>query len=310
MTENKNKEPSILTLLKSAPLVTLPPHAAHSSWPDIRRPTWSALGDKLTAQEQLVTRLLPSNQWISLRLDLKGFSSQSKRLFPSRKYSPLFATAMHNTLLALMTETQAHYGFTQSDEITLLLPPHYNQQRQTWNPHPFNGKRDKLVSLTASFASVVLMQQFMKLGVPLPFQQLEKDAESSGKDSSLKPTVQFDARAASWDSLQDAFELILWRAQDCTVNGLSDAVCKSDLPEKRALTELNSWQKVKVLHENGLLPLEEHQAHGVFIERQVKSVEAVDLSTGLNVVVERGVLVHIPGSVLVNVMSGLIHLDT
>ncbi|KAI9326161.1 hypothetical protein BDR26DRAFT_957864 [Obelidium mucronatum] len=270
MTENTEKEQSIHTLLKSAPLVTLPPQAAHSSWPDIRRPTWSTLGDKLTRQEQLVTRLLPSNQWISLRLDLKGFSSQSKRLFPSRRYSPVFANryAQHSA--------GAHDG--NSSQLWI---------HATWNPHPFNGKRDKLVSLTASFASVVLMQQFMKLGVPLPFlapEQLENDVES-GKDSSLKLT-------------------------DCTVNGLSDAVHKSDLPGKRALTELNSWQKVKVLHENGLLPLEEHQAYGVFIERQVKSVEAVDLKTGLNVAVERGVLVHIPGSVLVNVKAGLINLDS
>ncbi|KAI9327562.1 hypothetical protein BDR26DRAFT_952672 [Obelidium mucronatum] len=205
MTENNEKEPSIHILLKSAPLVTLPPQAAHSSWPDIRRPAWSALGDKLTRQEQLVTRLLPSNQWISLRLDLKGFSSQSRRLFPSRKYSPLFATAMHNTLLALMTETQASYGFTH----------------------------------------VVLMQQFMKQRIPLPFlapEQLGKDTES-GKDSSLKPTVQFDARAAGWESLQDAFELILWRAQDCTVNGLSDAVHKSDLPEKKGFDRVEFLAK-------------------------------------------------------------------
>ncbi|KAJ3016460.1 UNVERIFIED_CONTAM: hypothetical protein HDU68_012210 [Siphonaria sp. JEL0065] len=302
----------IYELLSTCKTVTLPSGAIHSSWPDIRRTSWNVLGDIVTLKEQQVTRFLPSDQWISVRLDLKGFSSQSKRLFPSKKYSPLFATAMHNTLVALMTENQAQYGFTQSDEITILLPPHNNEQKQVFNPHPFNGKRDKLISLNASFASVILMQQLMKLGVSLPFlneSQLEKDTES-GKDSSLKPTVQFDARAAAWESEKDAFQLILWRAQDCTVNGLSDAVHKSDLPGKRALTELNSWEKVKVLHENGLLPLENHQAYGSFVLRQRKVVEAVDLRTGEAVSVERGVLVDIPGSVLRNFKDGVFSLNS
>ncbi|KAJ3122223.1 hypothetical protein HK100_012080 [Physocladia obscura] len=306
----KTDEPlDIYTLLSTANLVPLPSNN-HTSWPDIRRATWSNLGDICTSKEKQVTQFLESSKWISLRLDLKGFSTQSKQLFPDKKYSPLFATAMHNTMLALMTEMHAVHGFTQSDEITLLLKPNYNETRAVYNPHPFGGKRDKLVSLSASFASVVLMQQLIRLGVPLPFMsesQIEMDKENM-KDSSWRPTVHFDARAASWDSEKDAFQLILWRAQDCTVNGLSDAVHKSNLPGKKGLTLLNSVEKVKVLHENGLLPLEDHQAHGVYVQRQRHLIDAVDQKTGENLTVDRGVLVYIKGSVLCNLKTGVIKL--
>ena len=34
----------------------------------------------------------------------------------------------------------------------------------------------------------------------------------------------FDCRIAAWDSWEEAKALLLWRAYDCTVNGVSDAV--------------------------------------------------------------------------------------
>jgi hypothetical protein len=118
------------------------------TFPIINRDIWSELGDKLVEKEHLIEPKFSSSKYISLRLDLRSFSRTSKLLF-GKVYSDIFESCM-------IKEMNAIYGFTQSDEMTVIIPPKYNDTMLVYNEHQFGGKRDKIISLTASFASITL----------------------------------------------------------------------------------------------------------------------------------------------------------
>ncbi|KAJ3273640.1 hypothetical protein HDV01_004249 [Terramyces sp. JEL0728] len=286
---------SIYQQLKACELMKFSADVKHQAWPSIEKPVWTELGDMIRQKEKEIRQQHSNEKWLTIRLDLRGFSRQSKRLFPEKKYNEKFGIAMGTTLKAIMQETQAKYGFTQSDEITVVLPTHYNPDKDCFGEHMFSGKHDKIISLTASLASVVLAQQLVLLGL-----------SSLTDGDGMKPIVQFDARMAEWDTEQDAFQLILWRGYDCTTNGLSDAIYKSDLPNKKSLMGLSGLKKLLVLHENDMLPLVAHQAYGTFLMKKRMTVQGKNGLTGEDVLVERGVIVQVEGSIVNNVKDGKI----
>ena len=49
---------------------------------------------------------------------------------------------------------------------------------------------------------------------------------------------------------EEALSLILWRAYDCGVNGVSDCVYHSTIPGKKQIVKLNKYDKLKWLKEN------------------------------------------------------------
>lgn len=83
----------------------------------------------------------------------------------------------------------------------------------------------------------------------------------------------FDCRMASYDSFEEARALLMWRAYDCSVNGVSDAVHHSKGVEGR-MTVVNQGMRAKLqwLDKHGKLPLAKHQAFGTYFIR-VKRVK-------------------------------------
>jgi len=83
--------------------------------------------------------------------------------------------------------------------------------------------------------------------------------------------ARFDCRVGNYDSEREATSVLLWRAYDCGVNGVSDAVHKAkDIDAKkveitrRKATLLDTGSKLKWLNAAGLLPLPAHQSKGSF----------------------------------------------
>lgn len=81
--------------------------------PFVPKPTWTALGNLVTAREKESVEAIHGSRWISLRLDGCGFSKAVKSLrrrgiFPvSPGYSSDFADAMVTCLRVLMKQTNA-----------------------------------------------------------------------------------------------------------------------------------------------------------------------------------------------------------
>ncbi len=226
----------------------------HQSFPRIPKRVWKDCGDRVTIQEHGTQRNASHKEWITLRLDINSMKSVKKR-FQAQKYSTEIADAMIACKLALAKRFNAQHSFTQSDEINLVLRSKPNNPAYE---HPFGGERNKLISLSAAFASSFFNLYMAKLG---HYDVVVCD----------DPVV-FDCRMAIWPTERQALQLFAWRIEDCERNGLSDAAyqhCKS-------WSGLNGGAKLEMLQKAQLLPLPSHQAYGNFHTTQrIKIIPSV-----------------------------------
>lgn len=139
---------------------------------------------------------------ICIRLDGRSFSRFTYEM--EKPYDPRMSSLMIATAKYLVKEYNAIIGYTQSDEISLIL------SNSSLNPAIFNGKVQKIVSTIASSAST-----FFSLNFPAYFQTNVLDY------SITLPT--FDARGFSVPSYEVASNCILWRYLDCQKNAINMA---------------------------------------------------------------------------------------
>jgi tRNA(His) guanylyltransferase len=86
---------------------------------------------------------IPLNAFPVIRVDGRGFSEYTNNYF-EKPFDTKFSHIMRETTKALMEKTDAIYGFTESDEISIML------SRQS---RFFGRSVEKLVSITAAIAA-------------------------------------------------------------------------------------------------------------------------------------------------------------
>lgn len=87
-------------------------------------------------------RLFPG-AWVVIRVDGRSFSKFTESRF-DKPFDLKFHNLMVQTTQALLTELQGIYAYTESDEISVLFPPHWDL---------FDRSLEKVVSISASIAS-------------------------------------------------------------------------------------------------------------------------------------------------------------
>lgn len=150
------------------------------------------LGDRMKAYERSAETQLRPDLPICIRIDGRGFSKYTRDFL--KPFDSRVSDAMRATTRALVQETNARMGYTQSDEITLILLSGPDQ-----TPF-FDGRVQKLCSVLASLAAVTF-DRALKAARP--------------------PT--FDARVWQVPDMETANEVLLWRALDARRNGVSSA---------------------------------------------------------------------------------------
>jgi tRNA(His) 5'-end guanylyltransferase len=230
--------------------------------PKISRSRWEAIGNRLVTHETNGRNPNP-DEFVTLRLDIRGMSPKVTKFCKwgllQAKWDTTFAEWMTDVALELSTEFQALKVFTQSDEITLVL----KQARYL----DFKGRRSKLESQSAALASSILNRHMLLRWQSLP--------STNNNRPKLPPLLCFDCRLGIWPTEEAAFELILWRAYDCSVNGVSTAIHNA-VPG--AMEKLSTEKKLLALEKLNLLTLSQHQAYGRFFQRQLvigKSLAAI-----------------------------------
>jgi len=109
---------------------------------------------QMRSRETTYSRQIPAGLWIILRLDGHGFSSLTERHF-QKPFDQTFHRLMLQTAGVCLQAFEAVFATTGSDEISLLLPPHYQQ---------FNRRSEKILSLAAGLASSIFTRQSQQLG--------------------------------------------------------------------------------------------------------------------------------------------------
>lgn len=102
------------------------------------------------------TRLLRRTP-VAIRLDGRAFHTFTRNF--KKPFDDIFMTAMHRTMLYLCANIQGCvFGYTQSDEITLILIDYQTLNTDAW----FDYEVQKVCSIAASMATLAFYKYFDK----------------------------------------------------------------------------------------------------------------------------------------------------
>ena len=157
---------------------------------------------------------------VIIRLDGKAFHTFTKGL--KRPYDEIFHTAMNETMLYLCENIQGcKIGYTQSDEITLLLTDFDTLTSDAW----FDYEVQKMCSVSASMATLAFNQTFNKLVKNYTDSSLCW-CEMSGEDKKYLMSLHSKTNKAMFDSrcfnipVEEVVNCFIWRQQDATRNAI------------------------------------------------------------------------------------------
>jgi tRNA(His) guanylyltransferase len=163
-----------------------------------RTPMGDTLGDYLKELEAVETSRRPSRgQAAYVRIDGNRFSKFTRGM--DRPFDARMSRAMIETTRDLVREFGAAIGYTQSDEISLVL---IGQSEKSEIAH--GGKFQKLASRTASKATACFFRHATANGLA---------------DFVERQFPEFDSRAFGL-SVEDAAKAILWRELDARKNAI------------------------------------------------------------------------------------------
>lgn len=283
----------VLSLLKEHKPVVLDGMdiSLHYLAPHVRKALWTSLGDLVIEREKNSSGKIDGSRWISLRLDGSGFSStvrllRRKGVLEPEGFSDTFASCMQSSLRTLMEHFNGKLGYTQSDEMIVFLSP-ANIVRGVQQVHLRSGRVTKLSTLASSFVTAHFI---MQLG-------LHCQSKGVGLEHLAQILPHFDCRVGDYASWEEAQALLLWRAYDCSVNGVSDAVYHSKGSGKQLQTK-GTHEKLKWLFEQGKLPLPKHQAYGTVLVRTKRTIEGHNPIQDKMVKTLRSVIEQVHGPVL------------
>jgi tRNA(His) guanylyltransferase len=165
-------------------------------------PQFDSLGDRIKTYERMgnVERLMPGLPVI-VRLDGKSFHNYTRSL--EKPFCRPLMRCMQECTYSLMQETGAVCGYTQSDEITLVLwQPDWKSQLY------FDGKVAKINSVLASMCSV----RFNYVSESL--------SDCFIRDKNHGRFAYFDCRCFNVPSLEEGVNVLVWREQDAVRNSI------------------------------------------------------------------------------------------
>lgn len=167
----------------------------------------TSLGDRMKEYENVERRYLTRREPLIIRIDGVHFHSFTQG-FERPFYLP-FRECMWKTALSIAANIMGcKLGYTQSDEITLLLTDDDTQETQAW----FGKNLQKIVSVSAGLATY-FFNHIARVDYP--------DDEPLHK-AAVSKVATFDARAFLMPK-EEVLNCFEWRQQDCTRNAIEAA---------------------------------------------------------------------------------------
>jgi tRNA(His) guanylyltransferase len=186
------------------------------------------LADRMKLYENIGAgqRLIP-NLPVCIRLDGKAFHSWTRAL--RRPYDERLHTLFDETTKFLVEASDALVGYTQSDEITLILYNGGQPDSQVF----FDGRVSKLTSVLASMATA-------KFNALVPSILPEKQDRLAC----------FDCRVWNVPTEQEAVNCLIWRELDATRNSIQ--MTAQALYSHKQLHQKNTAQMQEMLWQKGI----------------------------------------------------------
>lgn len=187
-----------------------------------------SLGDRMKAYEAIPKNFLMRRTPVIIRLDGKAFHSFTKGFH--KPFDTLLMRTMHRTMKRLCEEIQGCVlGYTQSDEITLILCDYQTLTTDAW----FGYNIEKMTSVAASMATLYFNQIFadeIASAFHLPTNHEDVIAYHATLCRAKTKGALFDARVFSLPK-KEVNNCLVWRQQDAIRNSIQ-AVAQSCFPHK------------------------------------------------------------------------------
>lgn len=177
------------------------------------------LGDRMKSYyENRSKTFLARRTPVIIRLDGKAFHTFTRGF--NKPFDEAMCNAMQETMKYLCENIQGCVlGYTQSDEITLVLIDYQKLTTDAW----FDYNVQKICSIAASMTTLIFNRRFQEQIVELSYNgKLDDDELTSSYKRSLKTGAMFDARCFNIPK-EEVTNCILWRQQDATRNSISSA---------------------------------------------------------------------------------------
>lgn len=180
--------------------------------------TKDSLGDRQKQYEITSETYLVPKMPIIIRIDGKAFHTYTRGM--KKPFDTVLGTAMKRTMQALCKDIHTCvFGYTQSDEITLILRLPDRIKSQSY----MNRRVQKITSLTASKATKYFNKFFREeveaFEEGLPIMRTEEEYKLLKLYQKKVGDAEFDARAFNvpeWDCINN----IIWRQQDAIRNSV------------------------------------------------------------------------------------------
>ena len=177
-----------------------------------------SLGDRMKMYESVSKTVLMKRTPVIIRIDGKAFHTFTKGF--EKPFDSVLVEAMQRTTHYLCENIQGCVlGYTQSDEITLVLTDYKTYTTCAW----FDYEVQKLCSVAASMATMIFNKTFSEL---VDFQIFNADTEDENMaevieshKAAVKKGAMFDARCFNVP-LNEVTNCVLWRQQDATRNSI------------------------------------------------------------------------------------------
>lgn len=179
-----------------------------------------SLGDRMKGYENVTRTYLTRRMPVIIRLDGKAFHSFTRGL--KKPFDVILVQSMQDTMKYLCENIQGCVlGYTQSDEITLVLIDYQTRDTSAW----FDNNIQKMASISASMATMAFNQFFA-----LKYHDLEEDTfeawNVSDEEYKYVDTLRKKLHSAMFDSRvfalpkEEVVNCLIWRQQDATRNSI------------------------------------------------------------------------------------------
>lgn len=187
----------------------------------------NTLGTRMKVYEAVSKNYLMRRTPVIIRLDGKAFHTFTRGL--DKPFDIDFVNIMQQTMLHLCENIQGCVlGYTQSDEITLVLVDYQDRDTCAW----FDNQVQKIASISASMATLYFNRELSEM-----LRDLEEDLAAA--DYSLPQAHMYETNSKKYDKWYDKeykalfdsrvfnvpqYEVInnlIWRQQDATRNSIN-----------------------------------------------------------------------------------------
>lgn len=182
-----------------------------------------SLGDRMKGYENVYNHKLVRRLPVIIRLDGRAFHTLTKNMI--KPFDQRFSKCMLYTTIELVKEIQgAVFGYTQSDEISILVKDWDTHTTQAW----FDDKIQKMASVSASIAT----RDFLDLA-RFQFEDQNYSESTVPQFQQIKHMVTratFDSRVFNLP-LAEVNNYFIWRQNDATRNSVN-ALAQAYFPHK------------------------------------------------------------------------------